>query len=137
MKTNVEFKSDKFPPYEGEEEEVNPDLWGKRLAENLTVKLTEKGIEIGEIYAEDWGWGIPVKNEAFQMWIGCGHYQEYPNGYLVFVQPSKPLIRKGLFKKIDTTTDVERVTKAIDEILNADPEIRDFKWWDEGKMIAD
>jgi hypothetical protein len=71
------------------------------------------------------------------MWIGCGHYQEYPNGYLVFVQPSKPLIRKGLFKKIDTTTDVERVTKAIDEILNADPEIRDFKWWDEGKMIAD
>ena len=33
MKTQVEFRSDKFPPYEGEEEQINPGLWGKRLAE--------------------------------------------------------------------------------------------------------
>ncbi len=33
MKTQVEFRSSKFPPYDGEHEQINPGLWGKRLAE--------------------------------------------------------------------------------------------------------
>ena len=33
MKTQVEFRSSKFTPYEGEQEQINPGLWGKRLAE--------------------------------------------------------------------------------------------------------
>jgi len=132
MKTHVEFRSDKFPPYEGEEEQINPDLWGKRLGEYLKKKLGPEGIETDELIPEDWGWCLPVKNDAFSMWIGCGHYQEYPNGYLCFVEPSKPIIRR-LFKKIDTTQQVSRVTKALDKILTSDPEITDLRWWDEGE----
>lgn len=61
MKTQVAFRSAKFPPYEDEEEQVNPGLWGKRLAEFLVQKLSEKGIKTEEIIAEDWGWYIPIK----------------------------------------------------------------------------
>jgi hypothetical protein len=43
MKTQVEFRSSKFPPYEGEQEQINPGLWGKRLAEYFVRKLSEKG----------------------------------------------------------------------------------------------
>jgi hypothetical protein len=131
MKTHVEFRSAKFPAYPGEEKEVNPGLWGKRLAEYLYQKLKEQGIETKEIFAEDWGWTVPIRHEAFPMWVGCGHYQEYPDGYLVFVEPSKPTIRKGLFKKIDTTYDVEKVAGAIDRILKSDPDIHDIRWWTE------
>ena len=50
MKTQVEFRSSKFPPYEGEQEQINPGLWGKRLAEYFVRKLSEKGItEIKEV----------------------------------------------------------------------------------------
>jgi hypothetical protein len=28
METHVEFRSDRFPPFEGEEKLLNPDLWG-------------------------------------------------------------------------------------------------------------
>jgi len=133
MKTHVEFRSAKFPAYPGEEDEVNPDLWGKRLAEYLYQKLREQGIETKEIFAEDWGWVVPLRHDAFPMWVGCGHYQEYPDGYLVFVEPSKPTVRKGLFKKIDTTADVEKVTGAIDRILKSDPEIQDIRWWAENE----
>ena len=42
MKTQVEFRSNKFPSYEGEEEQINPGLWGKRLAEYLVQKLSER-----------------------------------------------------------------------------------------------
>lgn len=132
MKTHVEFRSDKFPPYEGEEEEINPDLWGKRLGEYLKEKLLTEGIIIEELIPEDWGWCLSIKNEAFSMWIGCGHYQEYPNGYLCFVEPSKPFIRK-LLKKIDTTEQVGIVVKALDKILKSDGAISNIRWWDENE----
>jgi len=52
MKTQVEFRSSKFPPYEGEEEEINPRLWGKRLTEHLAQKLAEHGIETEKMAIE-------------------------------------------------------------------------------------
>lgn len=41
MKTHVEFRSDKFSAYEGEEEEINPGIWGKRLVEYLIEKFKD------------------------------------------------------------------------------------------------
>jgi len=133
MKTHVEFRSDKFPPYEGEEEEINPDLLGKRLAEYLEQKLNAEGIETGEMNPEDWAWVLPIKNDSFSLWIGCGHYQEYSDGYLCFVIPSKPVIRR-FFKKIDTTQKVSRITDALDNIFTSDPDIRNVRWWDESEV---
>ncbi|MGZ3593912.1 MAG: hypothetical protein ACXU9F_08800 [Syntrophales bacterium] len=130
-RTHVEFRSAKFSAYPPEEEKVNPDLWGKRLAEYLHRELKEEGIETEEIYPEDWGWVVPIHHEPFSLWVGCGHYQKYPDGYLVFIEPSKPTIRKGLFKKIDTTDDVEKVAVALDRILRSDPEINHIRWWAE------
>jgi hypothetical protein len=58
MKTQVEFKSDKFPPYEGEEEGINLGLWGKRLAEYLQKNLPLHGLKVTCIGSEDWGWMV-------------------------------------------------------------------------------
>lgn len=136
MRTHVEFRSDRFPPYPGEEDGVNPDLWGKRLAEYLKKALDERGITTDDIFAEDWGWVVPLQHEPFPMWLGCGHYQEYDDGYLVFIEPSKPTIRKGLFKKIDTTADIARIADTVDVILHADPKIHSIRWWDEHEITA-
>jgi hypothetical protein len=132
MRTHIEFRSDKFPAYEGEEEEINPGLWGRRLAEYLRQKLHEQGIETGEIFSEDWGYVVPLEQVAFRMWLGCGHYQEYPDGYLVFIEPSKPMVRNW-FKKIDTTEQVGKVADALDRILTSDPEIQAVRWWSESE----
>ena len=133
MRTHVEFRSSKFPAYPGEEEEINPNLWGKRLAEYLLERLPTKGILVEDIGMEDWGCMVSLKHEEFPMWIGCAHYEEYPDGYLVFVEPSKPIVKKGLFKKIDATPDITKIANALDEILNVDPEIHDLRWWDENE----
>ena len=94
MKTHVEFRSDQFPPYEGEDDEVNPGLYGKRLAEFLVRELKPKGFEPLKPVAEDWGWVIPIKNDGFRLSIGCGYYEEHPDGFLCFIEPHKPAIRK-------------------------------------------
>jgi hypothetical protein len=127
--THVEFRSDLFPSYESEEEGVNfQTIWGKRLAEFLQIKLREEGFETKEPYAEDWGWELPIKNDAFSLYVGCGHYEEYLDGYLCRLDPDKPFVRR-FFKKIDTRPRLTQLQRAIDKILTTTPGIHDIKWW--------
>ena len=127
MNTQVAFRSQNFPPYDGEEEQINPGLWGKRLAEYLVEKLKPHGIETEEIIAEDWGWYIPIKNEGFRLAICCGHQNGDDDEFLCFTDPATPIIRK-LFKKIDATHELTRVVTAMGNILSSDPGISDIEW---------
>lgn len=132
LRTQVQFVSDAFPSYPGEDEQINPGIWGKRLAEFIVSELPSYGIETSEIYAEDWGWEIPVNNSAFPIFIGCSN-QTDPGGthFLCFIEPSKPEVRKGLFKKINTVADVSRVSDALDKILRGHPGIKELLWVEE------
>jgi hypothetical protein len=131
MKTQVEFRSSKFPPYEGEEEQINPGLWGKRLAEYLVQKLADKGIQTEGVIAEDWGYDVPVKNDGFRLAICCGHQDGDSDEFLCFTDPARPVVKK-LFKKIDATPQLSRLTEALHQILAADPDIRDVVWREPG-----
>ena len=127
MKTQFEFRSSKFPPYEGEEDQINPGLWGQRLAEYLVERLEEKGIATEKIVPEDWGWYVPVRNDGFRLGLCCGHQRGEDDGFICFTDPGTPTVRK-LFRKIDATSQLMRLTDAVNEILSSDPEIRDLVW---------
>ena len=131
MKTQVEFRSAKFPPYEGEEEQINPGLWGKRLAEFLVIKLSEKGIKTEDIIAEDWGWYIPIQNDGFRLAICCGHQDGDDDEFLCFTDPGTPVVKK-LFKRIDATAQLTVLTDAMQQIFSSDPDIRDVVWTEPG-----
>ena len=126
MKTFVEFRSDKFPSY-GEEELINPGLWGKRLAEYFVAKLPAHGLVAGEPIAEDWGWYVPIVVDGAALALCCGHQDGDDDQFLVFTDPPKPVTRK-LFKRIDVTPQLARLVRAVDAILAADPDIRDLSW---------
>ena len=129
MHTQVEFRSSKFPAYEGEEEEINPGLWGKRLTEYLAQKLAERGIETEEFIVEDWGVYLPVKNEGFRLALCCGHQNGDDDQFLVFTDPSTPKVKK-FFRTIDATAQLTRLLDAVREILASDPDIREIVWCD-------
>lgn len=131
MKTHVEFRSDAFPPYEDEEDAISPGRSGKRLAEFLVRGLKNRGFEPLEPIAEDWGWMIPIRNDGFGPWIGCGNYDEHPDdGFLCFIEPHEPTIRRfGFLWKVDTCARVTALQEAIDRELEANPAIRDKRWW--------
>ena|ERR1700753_993333 len=128
MLTHVEFRSDNFPSLKNEEALINPGLWGKRLADFIRDGLRTHGFETKEPIAEDWGWVVPVANKPFPLWIGCGRYQAYENGYLCFIEPHTPFIRR-FFKKIDTREKVGALQQAVDQILTEDSGIRSKRWW--------
>ena len=128
MISHVEFRSDLFPPYPGEEDEINPGRWGKKLAEFIYDGLKSRGFDVIEPGAEDWGWMVEVRNDAFPLWIGCGNIDGEDDKYLCFIEPSTPFVRKLLFKKIPTIDEVARVHATLDSILSSEPSITEIRW---------
>ena len=127
MLTHLEFRSDSFPAVPGEENLVNPSLWGKRLADFLRDGLRREGFETGEPIPEDWGWVVPIKNREFRLWVGCGHYQEYGDGFLCFIEPHTPFVRRFL-RKIDARELIARLQHATDKILSESAGVREKHW---------
>ncbi|MEQ1883549.1 MAG: hypothetical protein ABL967_00685 [Bryobacteraceae bacterium] len=125
--TAVAFRSDLFPPYPGEEEEVNPGLWGKRLAEFLAEKLRTRGFASDEPFAEDWGWTVPIVNAEFPLWIGCGHQDGDADQFLCFIEPHTPTVCKFL-KTIRTEDRVAALQAALDEVLRAETGVKEMEW---------
>jgi hypothetical protein len=133
MRTHLEFRSNAFPACPGEEEEINPGRYGRRLTEHLAAALPGCGFEVIDKGAEDWGWRIDLRNEGFPLWIGCGNYEEYGDGFLCFIEPSKPFVRRWL-KRIPTEAVVERLASALEQILVGGGKAREARWWSEAEM---
>lgn len=131
METQVEFRSAKFPPYEGEEEEINLGLWGKRLTEYLAKQLAERGIDTDEMAIEDWGCYLPIQNDGFRLALCCGNQCGDDDQFLVFTDPSSPRVKKW-FRTIDATPQLTRLLEVLRQILDADPDIHELAWSEPG-----
>lgn len=133
MLSHVEFRSDAFPPYDDEQDRINPGRYGQRLGEFLDRELRATGVSSAGLIEEDWGWRIPIEHNEFDAFIGLGNYDEYPNGFLVFIEPSKPRIRRfpKIWRSIDTTSFVAGIQGTLDRILRSSEEVYDLKWWTE------
>ena len=79
-----EFESSAFAVIPGEDEETNPGIYGKALAQWLAEQLRAAGFPSGEIIAEDFGWCVPVKSEPHSLYVACGSTGEKSNQWRVF-----------------------------------------------------
>ena len=128
MKSHLEFRSDAFPPQPGEDEQINPGRWGRALADFLRAELSARGFPGAEPYAEDWGWAVPIDNAGYALWVGCGNRDGDGNGFLCFIEPSKPTIRK-LFRRIDVRERVAAVAMAMEQALAGRKDVHEMRWW--------
>jgi hypothetical protein len=135
MRTQIQFHSTSFPPYESEDEQINPGVFGKRLADFLAENLPAQGFKVRCVGAEDWGWMVELENETFPLWIGCANDEAFENGFQCFIEPSKPFIRKWL-KKIDTSSTVERLAAAIESVLLGSGKVSQLRWLPENEADA-
>jgi hypothetical protein len=133
MRTHVEFESTHFPADADEDELVNPGVYGKKLAEFVAAGLAAHNLKVRTVFAEDWGWTVELENKEFPLWIGCANYEEFENGFLCFIEPSKPVVRKW-FSKVDTTPTVESVAVALGSILRGSGKTSRLRWWDDSEV---
>ena len=146
MNTRVEFWSSAFPKYENEDEEIiNANRWGKRLAEFVRDNLPNYGVATENIICEDWGWLVYTSNDEFPLWIGCGPLDDFSESGEVtgsarvragdssvtafcLVVTAEPRFFKKLFKRIDTGPPVSKVVKALERMVSARDEFEDIEW---------
>ena len=121
MRCHVEFRSALL-------RDPLPAIGGARVAEALRESLPSHGFDVLAFIQEDWGVLITLANEDFALSIGCGHYAEYADGHLCFIEPSTPTVRRWL-KKISTIETVERLASAMANILAQRSDVQHMRWW--------
>ncbi|MBC2663550.1 hypothetical protein H7F50_17560 [Novosphingobium flavum] len=129
MRTNLEFRAATFLA-----EESDDGVQGEIIARYLADRLPDHGFTVDGVSAEDWGWRVSLQNAAFPLWIGCGHYQEFPDGVLCFIEPSRPFVRRW-FKKIATGERVEDLAKAVEAIVRVSGRATDIRWWTQEENV--
>jgi hypothetical protein len=124
MRTNLEFRSSELSGLTSASDTPS----GKAIAELLSQLLPGHGYVVEGIEAEDWGWRVQVANHGFPLWIGCGAYEEFPDGCLCFIEPSQRFVRRW-FERIDTEATVERLADALEQVLRESGKASDLRWW--------
>jgi hypothetical protein len=127
MRTRVEFRSRRFAEPDGQGNRFNPEIQGAKLAAFLSEQFAALGYA-GTVIEEDWGWMVELAAAPFPLWLGCSSLEEGA-GWQVFIEPSKPVIRK-LFRKIDTQDQVEKVAGELEHVLRTAGEATDLVWQD-------
>jgi len=54
-----------------EDEETNPFMYGRQLANWLQARFVDVGYDDAEIIPEDWAWCVMRRWDPFMLWIGC------------------------------------------------------------------
>lgn len=137
LKTIVEFKFDDYQLYD---QKTYADEGGilvqktEDIAQYIFSILKNRYHLDVELYSESWGWEIEIPLAEITMYLGISVYEEYSNGFAIFISPNTPILRKFLFRKIDITHHIMVLQNYINIILKSHPGIYDVMWWEENEF---
>ncbi|SOD50219.1 hypothetical protein [Pseudoxanthomonas wuyuanensis] len=128
------FKSTLFEIEPGEDEEVNPRIYGRQLAHWLKPQLERHGYAVADVFPEDWGWCVECNCESHRLFVACGSIEDFD------AKPDDPLPSKEsvtwhcfpaaevpflsrLLKRIDTGPELSRLDAALRVVLSNESQI--------------
>jgi hypothetical protein len=119
------FKSSAFPPSPGEDERTNPGIFGRALAQWIAERLRARGLAPGEVFAEDFGWCVPVAGESSTVYVACAGSGEPDDEWRVFAFVEQKLLAR-LMGRAAGAAPLDRVYAALKDALSTAAEIREL-----------
>ncbi len=127
------FRSTRFEIEPGEDDEINPGIYGKQLAEWLRARLEVRGYKVEPIINEDWGRCLMCSRKPFLLWVGCANVTDLdvspevvpPKEQVTwhcFATAEVPFWRK-LLGKIETEPAIAKLHADLGAILAAETTI--------------
>jgi hypothetical protein len=124
------FTSDLFELEPGEDEEINPGIYGRRLAVWLRAQLEQRGYTVERIINEDWGRCLICSREPSLLWVGCGNIGENPGQdssfkaivWHCFTVAEVPFWKR-IFKNPETAAALAKLDADLRSVLDAQPDI--------------
>ena len=130
------FKSSVFEAEPGEDEETNPRMYGRQVAEWLHKEFSALGYDVEDVFGEDWGWCVMCQRDPYRLWVGCVSLQDHayaqpddppppPDHLLWNVVPMAevPFFRYLLRPKPDTEPGLRKIEAELEQILNSDDRV--------------
>jgi hypothetical protein len=110
---------------------INPCCFGEDLAAWLGEKLTERGVETGEPYQEDWGWEFRATSTGGVYYLGMGGIpdetgqRENSGEWRVFIEKKRSFWQ--LLTGSGKISDNDAMLTTVDEVLKAQPDFEDIR----------
>lgn len=120
----LEFESSAFPVIPGEDEETNPGIYGKALAQWLVEQLRAAGFHPSDVIAEDFGWCVPVKSEPHSLYVACASTGERPNQWRVFAFAEGGVLAR-ILDKDRSAQSLSTLFTALRRCLESSPIVRE------------
>lgn len=122
----LEFESSAFAVTPGEDEATNPGIFGKALAQWLARQLRAAGFAVGEIFAEDFGWCVPVESKPHFLHLACASTGEAPDQWRVFAFAEGGLVARILGRD-KSGESLKSLFAAVRRCLEAEPSVRQLR----------
>jgi hypothetical protein len=119
----LEFESSAFAVIPGEDEETNPGIYGKALAQWLADQLRAADFSPGEVIAEDFGWCVPIKSAPHSLYVACASTGEKPDHWRVFAFAEGGLMAR-LLGKDSRAESLAALFTALRNCLQRAPNVR-------------
>lgn len=127
------FRSSAFQIERGEDESVNPGIYGRQLAFWLKERLQDRGQPVLNVFPEDFGWSVCCQFKPFLLWVGCGNVSDHVPAeslpapdqvtWHCFAAAELPLLER-LLKRHDATSALARLNRLLKDILQSEPTIK-------------
>jgi len=116
------FESSAFAIAPGEDEETNPDIFGKALAQWLSEQLAARGFKVTGVIPEDFGWCVGVDSNPHASFVTCSNTPDHKTQWGVFVFSEGGLLSR-LLGKDKRPEVVASLFAGVKEILSASSNI--------------
>lgn len=126
---HVVFSSSHFPIVPGEDEETNPGIYGKALADWVARQLRLRGVPVETIIAEDFGRCVMVKRRPFLLWVACASLDDTKDRWQMFISLEFGWLAR-FFGRADPAAELERLRTNFRALVTEVPGVRDIEWQD-------
>lgn len=122
----LEFESSAFALSPGEDEETNPGIFGKSLAQWIAGQLVDHGFAVSDLVAEDFGWCVRVKTKSPRLFVACANVEGKANQWRVFAFAERGALAR-LLGKGKSTESLASLHSAIKQSLASSPLIQGIR----------
>lgn len=125
----VVFESDAFNASEPRPYFINPDCFGDDLARWLSNELSTRGVQIGDVGQEDFGWYFDATANGAEHFVFVGlrpGSDEDPTQWVVVVERCGSRLLRFLLRREQGVA--PELVHAIDAALRAAAHVRNVTW---------
>ena len=109
------------------------DILGKDLAEWVRTGLEIAGFEVGEVIAEDYGYGFWLKMNHAHYWITHGQYEpeeaRAQPTWMIGIDYDPGCMWMWRLRTRPQPGDQNTIARAVHDILKKDTTISEIQWW--------